>query len=114
MIDGGERSQDHKAVESDESAGIPTYTFADVLSLSGCDEIALFKCDIEGSEFSLFEASHQDDIARIRRYAIEYHDNIRPGTLPLLESKLRDTHSIRIEPAPDHYGMLYAVRLDLK
>jgi hypothetical protein len=81
-----------------------------VLDLCGSQPIALFKCDIEGSEFDLFEAATDERLARVSRYAIEYHDHIRPGTLSMLSQRLGATHVLSAQPAPDGgYGMLYAV-----
>jgi hypothetical protein len=74
--------------------------------------VALFKCDIEGSEYDLFHAAKSGDIQRVQRYAIEFHNNIRPGTLDLLRDRLSATHDLVIQSAgPDPqsgYGMLYA------
>ena len=119
MVDGGERSQDHRLTRpraDDEgppnikTPNIKTLSFGDVLDLCGSQPIALFKCDIEGSEFDLFEAATEEGIARVSRYAIEYHDHIRPGTLRMLSQRLDATHALTVKPATDgDYGMLYAV-----
>ena len=74
--------------------------------------MALFKCDIEGSEYDLFQSARPEDILRVQRFAIEFHNNIRPGTLDLLRDRLSATHKLVIQSAgPDPrsgYGMLYA------
>jgi FkbM family methyltransferase len=116
IVDGGARSQDHRltAPGPDASAHVRTYGLADILSLSGAATIALFKCDIEGSEHDLFEHAASDDLRRVSKFAIEYHDNLRPGTLALLQARLRHTHRLVMDPTDTSgYGMLYATREDI-
>jgi FkbM family methyltransferase len=114
MSDGGTRSQDHRLVgtSSSKSATIPTASFAEVLDCTGPGPVALFKCDIEGSEYDLFRTAESRDIQRVRRFAIEYHNNIRPGTTELIRDRLKATHILSPEiassDAQDGYGMLYA------
>jgi FkbM family methyltransferase len=114
MRDGGARSQDHRlsaALESDPSGSVvQTIGFNDMLSMATTDRIALFKCDIEGSEQELFCQARDDDIKRVSRYAIEYHDNICPGTLKVLRERLGVTHNLIINPDGKlGFGMLYAL-----
>jgi FkbM family methyltransferase len=113
MVDGGGRSQDHR-LKTVTAAGpdcsvIRTWTLSDVLALCETDSVALFKCDIEGSEYDVFRQADPRDLARIRRYAIEYHDNIRAGILELLQDRLRKTHDLVVKSAHgEKYGMIYA------
>ena len=114
MSDGGGRSQDHQlTVGPPADAGRPTVrtcSLAEVLEMTGAEAVQLFKCDIEGSERDLFAAATAETIRRVRRYAIEYHDNIRPGTLDLLIERLGPSHVIDLRPAGEGgYGMLYAI-----
>jgi len=114
MIDGGVRSQDHrlKPLAAGASTGptIRAYSLTEVLGLADVPSIALFKCDIEGSEYDLFASATAEELKRFTRYAIEYHDNLRPGTLALLKERLSPTHTLDVRSAPqDGYGMLYAV-----
>lgn len=109
----GNRSLDHRVVPSGEgmTGSVPIYSFADALRLAGTARVALFKIDIEGSEYDLFEHAEAADLARVDRFAIEYHDLIRPGTLELLRSRLAPTHEVVGESGePGQYGMLYARR----
>jgi FkbM family methyltransferase len=113
MVDGGRRSQDHRLApargDAMQHAAVRTLSFADALAIAGSGRIALFKCDIEGSEGDLFERASADDLARVVSYAIEYHDNIRPGTLAQLQRRLRLTHDLTTIPQGNcGYGMLYA------
>lgn len=114
--DENRRSVDHRlsmeaSVPSDTSNSIQTYSMADIFEKIQASEIDLFKIDIEGSEFAFFESLQQDDIRRVKKFAIEYHDNIKPGTKDLILGKLQGTHATRIEVDPgDDYGMIYATR----
>ena len=113
MADGGPRSQDHQLTASptDDAnpAAIRTLGFADVLALAGDEPVALFKCDIEGSEHELFRDADPALFRRVRRFAIEYHDLYKPGTRALLEQRLSPTHAVEVRPDPEGgYGMLYA------
>jgi FkbM family methyltransferase len=113
MIDGGPRAQDHRLTAAPADGvgdtAVPTCGFADVLALAGADRVALFKCDIEGAERDLFEHADAVDLGRVARYAVEYHDHIRPGTLDLLRDRLGPTHELVVRPAATTgYGMLYA------
>jgi FkbM family methyltransferase len=119
MIDGGNRSQDHRLqaltganapASANAPVGVKTCTLQEVIELAGVSEIALFKCDIEGSEQDLFRHVQPNVLRRIRRLAVEYHDNLCPGTLDILQERLRATHDVTVHPAPAGYGMLYAVR----
>jgi FkbM family methyltransferase len=118
LVDGGSRSQDHRLQPGAADAGVtvPTYSFADALRMTGEDSIALFKCDIEGSEYELFRAAADEDLTRVRAYAIEYHDNLRPGTLELLTLRLGPTHALDCRPAGGAagWGMLYATSRERK
>lgn len=109
----GARSLDHRMVQSAEPRddAVPIYSFADVLRLAQAPRIALFKIDIEGSEYDLFDQADSADLARVDRLAIEYHDNIRPRTLERLRSRLAATHTLVGQTGqPGEYGMLYAQR----
>jgi len=88
---------------------VPVYSFADALRVAGAGRVALFKIDIEGSEYPLFEAAAPADLGRVDRYAVEYHEFLRAGTLALIRDRLADTHAVDVHPAPGGgYGMLYA------
>lgn len=112
ICDGGMRSLDHRLIEGESVAGgdqIRVFAFADVFNLCQAERVALFKVDIEGSERDLFEGATSDDIARVDRFAIEYHDHLRGGTLDLLKQRLSPTHSVSVcQAGSSGYGMLYA------
>jgi FkbM family methyltransferase len=109
------RSLDHRLVAVNETAApdsVPTYSLAQAVDFAG-DEVDFCKLDIEGSERDVFEHVDPATLRRVRRFAIEYHDNIRPGTREFLCRRLEETHHVRVEPTADGYGMLYALRRDV-
>jgi FkbM family methyltransferase len=110
IADGGRRSQDHRLTDSAQASGqtVRTYSFADILALAGGEPIALFKCDIEGSEHALFERASSDDLRNVVRFAIEYHEHLAPGTVQLLIERLSPTHAVHVRDTGQPYGMLYA------
>jgi FkbM family methyltransferase len=115
MVDVGVRSQDHRLGPSSDSAvsgpAVRTFALSEILEMAGTATIALFKCDIEGSEHDVFAEATPDLLGHFERFAIEYHDNLRPGTLQLLRHRLGPSHEVRVVPDGDYgYGMLYAVR----
>jgi FkbM family methyltransferase len=116
MAEGSTRSLDHRLEPADDGPGaVPVYSFADVLKTTDPARVALFKIDIEGSEFDLFASASAADLARVERYAIEYHEHLRPGTLELLRSRLEPTHAVTVHPAGHPgYGMLYALKRDAR
>ena len=65
--------------------------------------------DVEGAEHDAFAVADKSVLAHFEHIAMEYHDNLRPGTLDLIKSKLKSTHDVRIEPMFDRgYGILLA------
>jgi FkbM family methyltransferase len=66
-------------------------TLSDALRLCApLNRIALLKIDAEGSEVDILSGADTTDWSRIDRVALEYHDNLRPGSksacLSILES----------------------------
>jgi FkbM family methyltransferase len=109
------RSLDHRLVHADgvmTAEAVPTYSLKQAIAFAG-DQVDFCKIDIEGSERDVFEAADETTLGQVRRFAIEYHDNIRPGTLQLLRQRLAGTHDVRIEPSAGGYGMIYSRRRDL-
>ena len=77
--------------------------------------IDFLKVDIEGSEHDVFAAASPDLLSRFKRIAMEYHDQIVPGTLELLRRVLSSTHEITVRPSKmEGCGILLARRRDLK
>jgi FkbM family methyltransferase len=112
----GSRSLDH-VLRTDANAanGIPVIPLAGLLDLTRSDEIDFLKVDIEGSEHDVFAAASPDILGRFKRIAMEYHDQIVPGTLALLQRVLGPTHEITVHPSTmEGCGILQARRRDLK
>jgi FkbM family methyltransferase len=117
MTSVSDRSQDHRLKQpgghpsEKRGAEVTVLSFQNVLDAANSPVIQLFKCDIEGSEFDLLEDASSEQLGMVERFAIEYHDNLRPGTSDFLRSKLSGTHQVHIVAAPGNlYGMMYAVR----
>lgn len=110
----GQRSLDHRLAEVPDDAGadtVNTVTLDELVDGLDCSSIALVKIDVEGSEHDAFKTVSDETIRRVERFAIEYHDNVKPGTLALLRARLADTHELRLRPSvKGTFGMLYGVR----
>jgi FkbM family methyltransferase len=102
MVQVGHRSLDH-VLSTDPADGVcystETCTLHDLLYPDDPDRVALLKVDIEGSENDVFASADSADLQRFERIAMEYHDNLRPGTLHLLQDRLADTHSVDVRPS---------------
>jgi FkbM family methyltransferase len=112
----GSRSLDHVLEpESDATGGVPVIPLSGLLELTGSGEIDLLKVDIEGSEHGVFAGASSESLRPFKRIAMEYHDQIVPGTLDMLQRVLAPTHEIIVRPAKmAGCGILLASRRDLK
>src|SRR5271163_4196134 len=111
----GSRSLDH-VLRTDSNAGdaISVIPLAGLFDLARAQEIDFLKVDIEGSEHDVFAAAAPELLSRFKRIAMEYHDQIVPGTLDLLRDVLQPTHDIMVHPATmEGCGILLACRRDL-
>ena len=69
----------------------------------------MLKMDVEGAEHDAFASATPSVLESFQRIAMEYHDNLRPGTLQLIQQRLKNTHDVVVEPTFDRgYGVLYA------
>jgi FkbM family methyltransferase len=111
----GSRSLDHLLrVDATAADGIPVIPLAGLFGLAGVHEIDFLKVDIEGSERAVFAAVEPEVLGRFKRIAMEYHDQITPGTLELLQRVLNPTHELTIRPSKmEGCGILLARRRDL-
>ena len=110
------RSVDHVLrVDSAAADGIPVIPLSGLFDLARAQEIDFLKVDIEGSEGAVFAAASPDLLGRFKRIAMEYHDQIMPGTLELLRRVVTPTHKITVRPSKlEGCGILLARRRDLK
>lgn len=107
----GDRSIDHllQSTPDSETRSVAVLSLAGILDRLGTDRVAMLKMDVEGAEYDAFAVSDSAILSRFERIAMEYHDNLRPGTLDLICDKLDPTHELRIEPTFDRgYGILLA------
>ncbi|NET73646.1 MAG: FkbM family methyltransferase [Sphaerospermopsis sp. SIO1G2] len=112
------RSLDHQLVNgyedniNDSSAdlfSVEVIPIDAIFDIANIEEIAMLKIDIEGSELDIFKSISDSILKRIKLLAIEYHDNLRPGTLDIIRSKLKYTHDIRNIPSNlSGCGLLFA------
>jgi FkbM family methyltransferase len=111
----GTRSLDHVLrVDASEANRTPVIPLSGVFDLTHTSEIDFLKVDIEGSERDVFAAATPGLLGRFKRIAMEYHDQIVPGTLELLRNVLSLTHEIVVRPSKmEGCGILLARRLDL-
>jgi FkbM family methyltransferase len=84
------------ASEVGETSVVP---LSGLFELTQTDEIDFLKVDIEGFERDVFAAAPPELLNRFKRIAMEYHDQIVPGTLDLLRSVLAPTHEISVHPS---------------
>jgi FkbM family methyltransferase len=111
----GTRSLDHVLrIDSTTTDCIPVVPLVGVFELAQAQEIDFLKVDIEGSEHDVFAAAAPEVFPRFKRIAMEYHDQIVPGTLELLQRVLTPTHEIVIHASTmEGCGILLARRRDL-
>jgi FkbM family methyltransferase len=116
MLAVGSRSLDHVLrMDSNQAQGVPIIPLSGLFDLARTPEIDFFKVDIEGSEHDVFANAAPDLLRRFKRIAIEYHDQIVPGTLSLLQRVLSPTHHLTVHPSGmDGCGILLARRRDVK
>lgn len=114
VVDGGRRTVDHRVrvVSADDARAesVKVVPLVDLLQQAGTELVDFLKMDIEGAEFDVFSTMSDDTQRRFRKIALEYHDNLRPGTLAMLTERLERTHEITsIEASAGGYGILRAV-----
>ncbi len=96
----GTRSLDHVLrVDSSQADGIAVIPLSGLFDLAHAQEIDFLKVDIEGSEHDVFAAATPEVLGRFKRIAMEYHDQIVPGTLELLRGCSSSSHEITVRPS---------------
>lgn len=93
---------------------VESITLARALELCAVENVDLLKMDIEGAELEVVLGSKAADWKRIRRVAMEYHGNLRPGCFEKLAVALRERGFVHIRSVPSPYvisqGILQAAR----
>jgi FkbM family methyltransferase len=114
MVAVGDRSLDHTLAPggtAPDGEPVPVVPLGGLFDLAKADRISLLKVDIEGSERDVFEGADPATLRRFDRIALEYHDNLRPGTLALLRERLGPTHETVTHPSSvEGCGILLAAR----
>lgn len=113
MVDGGRRSIEHRLAAGSASGSsggdVEVLTLEDLLQLAGASDVDFLKMDIEGSERDVFAGAAPELLRHFRRISLEYHDNLRPGTLAFLRDSLSPTHDIvSVDGSAEGYGILRA------
>jgi len=110
----GKRSLDHLLQTSSNGGEIDVVPLAALFDLAHANQIDFLKVDIEGSENRVFAAAPPEVISRFKRIAMEYHDQIAPGTLDLLRRVLAPSHDLTVRPGSfEGCGILLARRRDV-
>jgi FkbM family methyltransferase len=106
-----DRTLDHRLLESSTAATdheeVEVLTLAQAVDVASAPAIDFLKMDIEGGEVDALEGADRSLLSRIRRVALEFHDNIRPGALSRVKDLLSRTHRI-VDVHGDAYGILRA------
>ena len=101
--------------ETNPAGDIPVVPLSGLFDLAHAPQIDFLKVDIEGSERDVFAAATPEALGRIQRVAMEYHDNLVPGTLELLCRVFGPTHDVAVHPSSmAGCGMLHARRRDVE
>lgn len=97
-----------------ESAAIrvPSVSLDQVVArCAGQGTINLVKIDVEGAEAEILEGASPPSLAKVRQFALEYHNHLCPDALLRCESVLRGAgFQCRAHPMSDNNGILYARR----
>jgi hypothetical protein len=70
----------------DSEMDIETVTIDEIINDNNLERISLFKCDIEGGEYSLIESLTDEQMMMVDRFMIEFHGNT--GQLTPMVKKL--------------------------
>jgi len=85
---------------NDGSISMDSLTFEDFLDLNNIGKVDFLKCDVEGSEYKIFE--NPDSLLKIKFLAFEMHsvDNIKPRETPLYSFIQDNFKCYEIETSP--------------
>jgi FkbM family methyltransferase len=109
LLTGGERTLDHRLAlsASGTSEAVDIISLEQAVDLTKAEFIDLLKMDIEGGEVDALEGAPAPLLKRFRRIALEFHDNIRPGTRQRVQELLSSTHRI-VAIDDGEYGVMRA------
>jgi len=99
---------------------VKTQTFSDFTIENGLDKIDLLKVDIEGAEYLMFDAMSDEDLMKVDRLLLEFHDSydseLRNHILNRLDklgfkySMYQQADGRQQTTEDDHHGILWAER----
>jgi FkbM family methyltransferase len=92
---------------------VQAITLQQVFDEHGLDHCDFLKMDIEGGEYAILRGVDAGLLKRVKRIALEYHDNTPAGKhdelVRLLQANGYQVH-VRANPVHDYLGHLYATR----
>lgn len=71
----GELIYNNESPKYDAVINVETITIDEIYEMIGEKRVSLFKSDIEGGEYSLFEFITDEQIKRVDKFLIEFHNN---------------------------------------
>jgi FkbM family methyltransferase len=92
---------------------VQAITLQQVFDEHELDRCDFLKMDIEGGEYAILRSVDTDLLKRVKRIALEYHDNTPAGKHDELVRLLQDSgFKVQVHPNPvhDYLGYLYATR----
>jgi FkbM family methyltransferase len=95
-----------------ESEEVSTVSFGELLAKHGIEAVDFLKMDCEGAEGMIFEGLKPEELARIRKVAIEFHDEASTLSHTQIDALLRDAgFTTWVESTPGSpYGYIWAQR----
>jgi hypothetical protein len=86
----------------------------EVLKIANTDMVDFLKIDAEGSEVEILTGASKEELKKIKKIAIEYHDAIRPNCSEILVNTLARNGFFHIVVEPNAklpgYGIIRAKR----
>lgn len=77
---------------SDKAENVPCVPLAEAVSMCNTKTIDLLKMDVEGAEIEILVDADDSLFKNIKRIALEYHEEIRPGCTSALKRKLEKNY----------------------
>jgi FkbM family methyltransferase len=112
-ISGGHRLFDHyRDHKLERYLEVPTTTLQAIMDENHLDKVDFLKMDCEGSEGPIIASTPFDYLKRIRKIAMEFHDDATDLKHDHIENRLRETGFITrlIWDTKSPYGLMYGWR----
>ncbi len=111
-VGSAEAVQHSTTTDSTHTIEVAAITLDQIFEAQGIDCCDFLKMDVEGAEYGILLATDQAVLKRIKRLALEYHDNTPAGQHDFLKNYLVERGflvELRRNPVHDYLGYLYAV-----